>query len=494
MASLLVVLGDQLFEKTADHSSPVFMAESRALCTHFRYHKKKLIFFLAAMRSYRDQLVAQGRKVHYHSLSPQLDFFDHLQACVKKLQIDELVLYTVDDRFFEIDIVDFAKKMKLRLRFVESRKFVTSTADLDAYFLKAKKPFMKTFYERQRKAMKILVDANNKPEGGAWSYDTENRLPLKKDTPLPLREYSPTSPHLSDVAKMVAKEFSAHPGQLENFAYPTTRQESLAAMKIFMSECLDLFGPYEDALTQRSDFVFHSVLSPLMNSGLLEPREVIDAALTRYQQKKARLASVEGFIRQIIGWREFIRGIDRTYHAREHSENYWNHQRFLTIDWYQGTTGIDPLDATIKKVDRLAYAHHIERLMILSNLMLLSEIHPQQVYKWFMEMFIDSADWVMGPNVFGMGQFSDGGIFATKPYTCGSNYILKMSDYPKGEWCETVDGLYWAFIDKHKKFYSKNPRMKVMVASLDKMDSTRRKKIMKAAAIFKEKRTQAKPL
>ena len=175
--------------------------------------------------------------------------------------------------------------------------------------------------------------------------------------------------------------------------------------------------------------------------------------------KNIPMNSLEGYVRQVIGWREFIRGIYHNFDEVQSKSNFWNHKRKLNENWYTGNTGIPPLDDAIKKANRFGYCHHIERLMIISNIMLLSQIHPQEVFKWFMEMFVDSSDWVMGPNVYGMAQFSDGGIFATKPYICGSNYLLKMSNYKKGDWCNEVDGLYWGFINNNRDFFAKNPRM-----------------------------------
>jgi deoxyribodipyrimidine photolyase-related protein len=189
-------------------------------------------------------------------------------------------------------------------------------------------------------------------------------------------------------------------------------------------------------------------------------------------------------VRQVIGWREFVRGIYQNFSQRQEAGNFWGHERSLTAHWYQGTTGIPPLDDAIKTALELGWAHHIPRLMVLGNLMTLCEIKPVQAHRWFMEMFVDSANWVMGPNVYGMALFSDGGIFATKPYICGSNYLLKMSDYKKGEWCDTVDGLYWRFIEKHLDFFTTNPRLAVMARALERIQPERRQRISAAAEAF----------
>jgi deoxyribodipyrimidine photolyase-related protein len=208
------------------------------------------------------------------------------------------------------------------------------------------------------------------------------------------------------------------------------------------------------------------------------------------EKQNIPLASLEGFIRQIIGWREFVRGIYQNFSEQQDNSNFWNHQNKLSQAWYTGETGVPQLDLTIQKVIRYGYCHHIERLMVLGNLMLLLEIHPREAHKWFMEMFVDSSDWVMGPNVYGMALFSDGGIFATKPYICGSNYWRKMSKAKPGEWCDGVDGLYWGFIDKNKAFFSKNPRLSMMAKTIDKMDPARKKTIYSAADDLKQRLTK----
>ena len=233
----------------------------------------------------------------------------------------------------------------------------------------------------------------------------------------------------------------------------------------------------------------HSVLSPYLNLGLITPKEIINTILEANEDKKIPLNSLEGFVRQIIGWREFMRGIYQNYDDKLENTNFFNHQRKLTDDWYNGTTGIDPIDDAIKDVNTYGYAHHIIRLMHLSNIMTLSQLHPKEIYKWFMEMFVDSSDWVMSPNVFGMGTYSDGGIFSTKPYICGSNYIIKMSNYKKGNWSDIVDGLYWSFVHKNKEILSKNPRMGMVMMSYRKLKEDRKDYLLKIANEFIAKKT-----
>ena len=273
------------------------------------------------------------------------------------------------------------------------------------------------------------------------------------------------------------------------------RQGYLDLLDQFLEKGLSNFGDYQDAISDRSAFLFHSSLSPGMNLGLITPDEVLKKCISYYHQHLGpeSLNSLEGFVRQILGWREFVRGIYQSFSEIQEEENFFDHRRRLSAHWYKGTTGVLPLDDAIKKAVKYGYNHHIERLMVISNMMLLCEIDPREVHRWFMEMYVDSSDWVMGPNVYGMGQFSDGGIFATKPYFCGSNYILKMSSYKKGEpWCEIMDGLYWRFIERNKSFMSKNPRLNMMVKTLEKMDGARKSRIFKPAEEFIEKVTKGR--
>jgi len=289
------------------------------------------------------------------------------------------------------------------------------------------------------------------------------------------------------VCALVEEFFPDHPGSTEGCWLPATREGARRWLKAFIENYFVQFGPYEDAITPRDPFLFHSVLSPLINTGLLTPQEVLDGVL---DQRGIPLNSMEGFVRQVMGWREFIRGIDECFGEKQAKSNFFKHKRKLTQSWYTGETGIVPLDDVIQKVMTYGYCHHIERLMVVSNCMLLCEIDPKEVYRWFMELFVDSADWVMGPNVYGMGQFSDGGIFATKPYICGSNYLLKMSSYKKGEWCTALDGLYWRFVDKHRAFFAKQPRLNMMTKTLDKMDGDRKNELFASAEAFIKRHTR----
>lgn len=243
---------------------------------------------------------------------------------------------------------------------------------------------------------------------------------------------------------------------------PWTHQEARNFLAAFLSERFHLFGAYEDAISTRGVRLFHSTLSPLMNVGLLTPAQVLDEALNHAANHEVPFPSLEGFVRQVLGWREFIRAAYEVDHVAIRSRNFWNHRRPLPGSFWAGKTGWEPVDHVIRKVRRTGYAHHIERLMVMGNIMLLSEIEPDQVYRWFMAYHLDAYDWVMVPNVYGMSQFADGGLFATKPYVSGANYLRKMSDFPGGAWEETWTALYWRFIGTNLDFFEKNPRLSMM--------------------------------
>ena len=489
MNSLVVVFGNQLFPLSFYDRLPskhLFMAEDRELCTYYKFHKHKLILFLSAMRHFADEAKNSGFKVTYRPLEQTItsneSYTQRLAQYIQTHQIHHLHCFEIEDKFMESRLTQLCAQSGVQLTIHRSPLFVVTRNDFQTYLRSHKRPFMKTFYEELRQKHRVLVDSNLNPLGGKYSFDQENRLRLPKDLIPP-----PPQPYLPDdldrqVMDLVDVHFADHPGNSSDFWIPTNRAAAKLWWLDFMNHRLEQFGPYEDALSPQHPFVFHSVLSPLMNLGLLVPADILSSLLSHYQSKNLPLASVEGFVRQVLGWREFVRGIYQNFSEREEQTNFFDHQNLLTEHWYQATTQIPPLDDAIKKTIRYGYNHHIERLMVICNMMNLCQIHPTEVHRWFMEMYVDSSDWVMGPNVYGMGLFSDGGIFATKPYICGSNYWLKMSHYPKGDWCEIVDGLYWRFIDSHRKYFSTNPRLSMMVKSYDKMTGEKKERLQRAVA------------
>jgi deoxyribodipyrimidine photolyase-related protein len=493
------ILGNQLFAPAhlppPDEVGTIFMAEDRHLCTYVRHHQQKIVLFLAAMRHYAQALREAGYEVVYRRLDDEdgdESYVERLGACLDACGVDRVIHFEVEDRPFEQQLEEFFGTREVEVQTLASPMFLCSRERFAQYLEGVKRPFMAEFYRQERRRLGILLDEDGEPVGGQWSFDTDNRRRLPKDQDLPEVRARRPDEITAEVIDLVAREFSGHPGDAARFWLPVTRRQALAWLNTFVDERLALFGPFQDALTTRSPTVFHGVLAPLLNLGLITPADVVE----RVEQAHADnpdlpLQSVEGFVRQIIGWREFVRGIYRHYGEQQAASNHWNHSRRLTDDWYAGTTGIPPLDDSIRDVVRLGWVHHIPRLMVFGNLMTLCEIEPRQVHDWFMEMFVDSSDWVMGPNVYGMGIFSDGGVFATKPYICGSNYLLKMSDYRKGDWCDVVDGLYWRFIARHREQFLRNPRLSMMARTLDRMKEARREHLFAAAEAFLEEKTLA---
>ena len=365
--------------------------------------------------------------------------------------------------------------------------FLMERQEFKDYLSKNKRPFMANFYKIVRTKMNLLMNKNGTPKGNKWSFDEENRKKLPNTIKVPVISKVKETKETITLKKFINSNFKDHPGNTDKFWFPTTRKDASKWLDEFLKERIKLFGDYEDAVTDKSNTVFHSALSPLINLGLIAPEEIIEKL--RKIENKVPMNSLEGYIRQIIGWREFMRGIYQNYDQRLDNTNFFNHKRKMKKSWYDGNTGLDPLDHAINNAKNYGWSHHIERLMILANIMNLCEINPKQVYKWFMEMFVDSSDWVMAPNVYGMGLFSDGGIFATKPYICGSSYFLKMMHFKKGPWCDVMDGLYWKFIDRHKKFFLKNPRLAMMVRVSEKMNKERKTRIFKAANNFIKENT-----
>ena len=486
MKSVFLILGNQLFphkhlRKYKD--STIFMCESFDLCTFQKHHKLKLILFLSSMRSYADELKKNKFKVNYIDLKKdfKISYEKKLENFIKKNKFEELISFEIEDKFFEKKISTLCKKNKIKLTFIQSPMFLNSRDEFKNYLSKTKKPFMANFYKIARAKTDILME-NNKPKGGKWSFDEDNRKKLPKDIKIPEMITAKETKHTKALKQQINTIFKNHPGQVDNFWLPTTYDDAVKWLDYFIIKKFNLFGDYEDAVDTNNNFLFHSVLSPMINLGLLTPELIIERV--RKVENKIKINSYEGYIRQIIGWREFIRGIYQNYDQQLEENNFFQHKNSLTKKWYDGTTGLDPLDHSIKNAQKYGYTHHIERLMVLCNIMNLCEIKPNEVYNWFMEMFVDSSDWVMSPNVYGMGLFSDGGIFSTKPYICGSSYFMKMMNFKRGNWNDIMDGLYWRFINKNRKFFQSNPRLNMMVNIYDKMNTERKNHIIKKANQF----------
>ena len=489
---LFIILGNQLFNPKylsgyKDHL--FFMAEDYNLCTFEKHHKLKILLFLSSMRSFKEELKSKNFNVLYKDVNKdfKISYEKKLEKVIKEKKVKEISFFEIEDKLFEKRILSLVKKNSLKVNQIKSPMFLMNRDEFKNYLSKNKRPFMANFYKLVRTKMNLLMNKNGTPKGNKWSFDEENRKKLPNSIKIPKITKIKETKETVILKKFINSNFKNHPGNVDQFWFPTTRKESNKWLDEFLKERLKLFGDYEDAVTDKSNTVFHSALSPLINLGLITPDEIIEKL--RKIESKVPINSLEGYIRQIIGWREFMRGIYQNYDQRLDNTNFFNHKRKMKKSWYDGNTGLDPLDHAINNAKNYGWSHHIERLMILANIMNLCEINPKQVYKWFMEMFVDSSDWVMAPNVYGMGLFSDGGIFATKPYICGSSYFLKMMHFKKGPWCDVMDGLYWKFIDRHKKFFLKNPRLAMMVRVSEKMNKDRKSRIFKAANNFIKENT-----
>ena len=463
------------------------MSEDYQLCTYERHHKLKILLFLSSMRSYADKLKENKFKLNYSKIDStdfKKDYTTKLEKLLKMNKIKEVTSFEIEDKFFETKINNFLKKQNIQWNIIRSPMFLDSREDFKKYLTKTKKPFMAKYYKEKRERLNILLNKDGTPEGGKWSFDEDNRKKLPKNTLIPKFPTIKETIHTKKLKPIIDNLFTKHPGDTKKFWFATEYKDVLKLLDFFIKDKLNLFGDYEDAVDQKNNILFHSALSPYLNLGLITPDIIIQKIMTYHHSKGVRLNSLEGYIRQIIGWREFMRGIYQNFSKEMESGNFFKNTRKMKDTFYDGNTGLDPLDHAIKNADKFGWSHHIERLMILSNIMNLCEVEPKSVYKWFMEMFVDSSDWVMVPNVYGMGLFSDGGIFATKPYICGSSYFMKMMDFKRGDWCNVMDGLYWRFIDRNRKFFLKNPRLSMMVRIFDKMKEDRKKLILSEANKF----------
>jgi deoxyribodipyrimidine photolyase-related protein len=458
-----LVYPHQLFSDSPLLSADVlYLIEEPLYFTQYKFHKQKLIYHRASMKAYAAELEKAGKKVQYID-SANIRSTVELATILKKDKIKIVSIVSLDDYWLDRDLKR-SLKGEFTIEELPNPHFLTPQAKIQEYTPKGKFFYFHDFYISQRKALNILVKGG-KPEGGKWSFDAENRQKLPASVKTPKLPNVKENQFTKEAITYVSKIFSNNPGYGDACLYPCTRTEALNWVDNFFKNRYQDFGLYEDAICKNETVLFHSLFTPFLNVGLVSPEEIINIAL----KTEAPLNSKEGFIRQIIGWREFIRLIYARHGSKQRTTNFLENKREIPKKFYTATTGIEPLDGSIRKVMDSAYCHHIERLMVLGNFMLLCDIHPDAVYQWFMELFIDAYDWVMVPNVYGMSQYADGGLMTTKPYISGSAYILKMSDYKKGDWCSTWDGLYWRFIDKHYDLIKKNPRMSVMSGMRDKL-------------------------
>ncbi len=473
-----IIFPHQLFEQNilASTCDIIYLVEEWLFFRQYNFHKRKIAFHRAGMKFYESYLQSINIKVVYidafHELADVRKLLPWLKSKgVKSFQYIDTTDYWLEQRISKVSAVQGMEKIKK-----PTSLFLNSTAEIAAYFSGKKRMFQTDFYKQQRQNRNILVEAGTKPVGGKWSFDNENRLKYPKGKAAPKTGFLKPNDFYTEAVTYTQKYFPGNYGELNtDFIYPTTHAESKTWLNNFFTSRFAQFGAYEDAIVTNENILHHSVLTPMLNTGLLTPQYIVDEALLYASNHEVPLNSLEGFIRQVTGWREFIRAVYELKGNEERTKNYWGFTRKIPASFWNGSTGIEPVDSTIKKVLATGYCHHIERLMLLGNFMLLCEFDPDEVYRWFMELFIDAYDWVMVPNVYGMSQFADGGLMSTKPYISGSNYLVKMSDYKKGEWQKVWDGLFWRFMHTHREFFLQNPRLGMLVGSFDKMPESKQK-------------------
>ena len=435
-----------------------------------KFHKQKIIFHKAAIKAYQENLKNKGYRVIRIDHKRYIRTEDNLNYLVRK-GFNHFITYEVFDWSLNKRIKDFCIKNKVIIEIKKDKMFLTKESLADELIKQKKIYGMQTFYKKQRISLKLLIEKDGSPTGGDWSFDKLNRKKLPRTIKVPKVPTLKTNKFIEKAKKDVSTNYKDYFGNAKNFNYPVTHKDAEEWFDIFLIERFSLFGDYEDAISSEHRVLWHSILSPLLNTGLLTPEQILDKANNYFRSNEIALNSYEGFIRQIIGWREFMLIIYKRNSLELRNGNFWGFEdKSIPSCFYTGQTGIKPIDDSINNILETGYAHHIERLMIIGNFMLLCRFHPNQVYKWFMELFVDAYDWVMVPNVYGMSQFSNGGLFTTKPYISGSNYLRKMSNYKPGKWSEVWDGLFWTFIDDYEDVFKSQYRFSMILKNLERMD------------------------
>ncbi len=405
-------------------------------------HPRKLQLHQQSMLAYKKQLESKGHNVLTLTPNKQQQTSDLLNQLIGSGYQTFYLADPVDDLLTK-RVRKTLQQRSCDLKILPTPMLLTPTEVMDDYFNGRRKPMMGNFYQMQRKRLGVLIDDQGGPVGGRWSFDADNRKKLPKGITVP---------------------------ETPSIDLPLDHLSAQQWLDTFLEQRLAGFGTYEDAISSQHRVMWHSVLTPMLNLGLLTPQQVLNRTLEAADSIEIPINSLEGFLRQIIGWREFMAAMYKRHGVTMRNSNFWNFEDLpIPSAFYEGTTGIPPIDDAIKRAISTGYCHHIERLMLLGNMMLLCGFHPTRIYTWFMELFVDAYDWVMVPNVYGMSQFADGGIFTSKPYLSGSNYVRKMSDYKPGEWCGIWDGLFWSFIHRHADFFRSQPRLAIMTRNLDRM-------------------------
>ncbi len=503
--NLVIVLGDQLDLQTAafDGFDPaqdqVWMAEVVEESTHVWSSQVRIALFLSAMRHFAEALRQRGYLITYQKLddaNAEPTLGAALTRAIRELRPTQLLMTAPGDwRVLQaLRAVSRAEALALEIR--PDRHFYISVGDFKAHMAGRKSLRMEFFYREMRRRHNVLMDGDQ-PLGGKWNFDAQNRKPLNAkalaDVPMPLR----TEPDeiTKQVLSLVATRFASHPGSLRDFAWPVTREQALESLQRFVLQRLPHFGQYQDAMWPNEVWLFHSHLSSSLNLKLINPREVVSAAEQAYHLGAAPLPSVEGFIRQVIGWREYVRGIYWTQMPGYLEQNALGATRPLPAFYWTGDTDMSCLSDALKQTLAHGYAHHIQRLMVTGLYTLLLGVDPKAVHEWYLSVYVDAVEWVEAPNTLGMSQYADGGFMASKPYVASGRYIDRMSPYCKGcrydpsassgaQACP-MTSLYWDFLMRHEERLKANPRMGMQLLNLGKLGEADRERIRTAAELHR---------
>ncbi len=500
---LIVILGDQLSDNlsslAAAPDGDVLMAELADEASYVRHHKQKIALVFSAMRHFAEHLRDQGRHVTYltYGDNPQVVSFSDAVAHQLAAGDYQRIFVTAPGEYrLAADFADWSARFDMPVHILPDTRFIATLEEFDNWADGKKQLRMEFFYREMRRKTGLLMDGTNgkEPLGGQWNYDADNRKKLPKDHVLPMRKRAAPTAITQDVLALVARHFDNHFGTLEGFGWPVTAAEADAHFEDFLDNCLPNFGDYQDAMKSGETFLYHALVASSLNLGLLDALDICRRAEARYHEGHAPLNAVEGFIRQIIGWREYIRGIYWLKMPDYAHENFFAHKRALPAFYYDGDTDMACLrEAVIASRDH-AYAHHIQRLMITGNFALLAGLAPEDVNRWYLEVYADAYEWVQLPNTHGMALFADGGVVASKPYVASGAYINRMSDYcsscqykvkqPTGDEACPFNYLYWDFMTRHRDTLGGNPRMGMVYRTYDKMDDAKKSAIAESAEKF----------
>ena len=500
MKTLRLILGDQLnskhsWYKTNDKEVIYCMFEMRQETDYVTHHIQKIIGFFAAMRNFANHLKNQNFKVEYYTLNDKdntQDLVKNLKQLIKKHTIEKFEYQLPDEYRLDQQLSEFCKLLNIEFEAFSTEHFYTKRGDLKDFFKGKKQYLMENFYRDMRKKNDILM-VSDQPEGGKWNYDKSNRNAWKGEHDIPSYKYFKNE--VSDIVELIENSDIKTIGSFKTktFSYPINRQQALEQLKYFCEELLIHFGDYQDAMHTEQVYLFHSRLSFAMNLKLISPKNIVDTVLNYWRKhgKDIDISQVEGFIRQIIGWREYMRGMYWALMPNYNTENYLENTNKLPNFFWTGNTKMNCLKHAITNSLDNGYAHHIQRLMVTGNFALLAQINPNEVDAWYLGIYVDALEWVQLPNTRGMSQFADGGKIATKPYVSSGSYINKMSNYCSdcyynhkeklGDKACPFNSLYWNFLDDKRNKLGNNYRMGMMYSVLDKMDKTQVNKMKERA-------------